>query len=270
MGGSSELVLREVNGWTVGFRGDDGEPLVRDIDLGERLGYERPRKIRDLIERLRDAEKLNDIHQRPTVGRWPGQVAPQAVTEYWLTEAQALKVAAKSETDVADALLDEMIAVYMAARRDELPPQRATSIIQDDHESQLRLLTLRQKLGLEILSAAPPGVLSEDYIRHKIEHSWALVTGQAPVLESQLLDVQGYLRARGLPDATIKSKSSTFGKRVKALYVAQHGEKPKMLHRDINGSSREVASYTERDRPLFDQAFAEMFGAAMTPASAAA
>ena len=33
------------------------------------------------------------------------------------------------------------------------------------------------------------------------------------------------------------------------------------LPRDINGSSREVFSYTERDRRLFDQAFAEMFGA---------
>ncbi|WP_438032415.1 hypothetical protein [Sorangium sp. So ce204] len=268
MGGSGELALREVDGWTVGFRDGDSEPLVRDLDLGERLGFERPRKIRELIDRMENDGKIAAVFRRPTVGR--RGFAEEIIDERWLTEAQALKVAAKSDTDVADALLDEMIRVYMLARRGELPQQRATSVIQDDRESQLRLLALRQRLGLELLSAAPPGVLSEDYIRHKVEHSWALVTGQAPVLESQLLDVQGYLRSRGLPDATIRSKSSTFGKRVKAAYVAQHGEAPKMLHRDINGSSREVASYTERDRPLFDRVFAEMFGAAIVEAASGA
>jgi hypothetical protein len=43
------------------------------------------------------------------------------VEEYWLTEAQALKVVSKSETDKADALLDEVIAVYMAVRRGMVP-----------------------------------------------------------------------------------------------------------------------------------------------------
>jgi hypothetical protein len=116
---TAALTIREVEGWPLGFDIDD-EPRIRDLDLADRLGYERPRKIRDLIARLILDEKLNDIHQRPTVGRWPGQVAAQPVTEYWLTEAQALKVAAKSETEPADALLDEMIRVFLLARRGQL------------------------------------------------------------------------------------------------------------------------------------------------------
>ena len=111
-----------VGAWTLTTTAaTDEEPRIRDLDLAERLGYERPRKIRDLIDRLLREEKLNDIHQRPAVGRRAGQVAAQPVTEFWLTEAQALKVVAKSETAKADAILDEVIAVFIAARRGLLP-----------------------------------------------------------------------------------------------------------------------------------------------------
>ncbi len=114
---AAQMRTVDVQGWPVAFLAGDDEPRVRDIDLAERLGYERPRKIRDLIERMVVARKLSNIHQCPTVGRWPGQIAAVPITEYFLTESQALKVAAKSETEPADALLDEMIAVYVAARR---------------------------------------------------------------------------------------------------------------------------------------------------------
>lgn len=104
-----------VNGYQVAVDGD--EPRVRDIDLGERLGYERPRVIRDLIERLINDKKMNDVHHCRTVRRWPGQVAAVPVTEYWLTEKQALKVVAKSETEIADAILDEVIDVFLEVQR---------------------------------------------------------------------------------------------------------------------------------------------------------
>lgn len=118
------LTIRDVDGWSVGFRDGDSEPRMRDVDLGTRLRFTRPRDVRALIERLVAAGKLNDVHHCDTVSRRPGQVAARPVREYWLTEAQALKVAARSETDVADALLDEMIRVYMLARRGLLPAQQ--------------------------------------------------------------------------------------------------------------------------------------------------
>jgi len=117
---SDAFSIREVEGWPLGFT-CEGEPRIRDLDLGERLGFDRPRDVRKLVARMVDAGKLNDVDQRATVARGEGAVAAQPVTEYWLTEAQALKVAARSETDIADALLDEMIHVFMLARRGELP-----------------------------------------------------------------------------------------------------------------------------------------------------
>lgn len=259
----SDLILREYNGWLVGFRQGDSEPLIRDVDLGARLKFGRPRDIRPLIERMEGDGRIGQVHVRDAVSRTSmprGGFREEVVKEYWLTEAQALKVAAKSETDVADALLDEMIAVYMAARRGQLPQQKAPPSIQDEHEAELRLLTLRQKAALEIY-ATIPGLYSEDFLRHKAEHAAALVTGQKPAIENPLLDVQGYLQRRGVSAAERKKRSGQFGKRVKALYLAQHGKPPPVLARDVNGASREVSSYTERDRPLFDEAFDEMFGA---------
>ena len=118
------MQVRSVEGWPLGFLAGSQEPRVRDTDLGERLGYDRPRDVRKLIERMEIAEKLKDVHRCATVARG---AAPEVLTEYWLTEAQALKVAAKSETDVADALLDEMIRVFMLARRGLLETRPALS-----------------------------------------------------------------------------------------------------------------------------------------------
>ena len=47
---------------------------------------------------------------------------------YWLTEAELLKLCARSETPIAEAILDEMIAVYQAVRRKLLVPAPAPAL----------------------------------------------------------------------------------------------------------------------------------------------
>lgn len=87
------------------------EPLIRDLDLAERLEYEHPRNIRKLVAGLIKSEKLRDVHVRFAQERTSmpqGGEREAKVREYWLTEEQALKVIAKSETAQADALLDEI------------------------------------------------------------------------------------------------------------------------------------------------------------------
>ena len=119
-----ELVPFEVEGWPLARAEGSVVPLIRDLDLAERLGYERPRDIRKLIKRMVDDGKIAGVSMRATVARIqlrPGVERDQTVDEFWLTEAQALKVAARSETEPADALLDEMIRVFMLARRGQLP-----------------------------------------------------------------------------------------------------------------------------------------------------
>jgi hypothetical protein len=116
----TELTLMRVDSWTLATTGfEDGQPRVRDLELAEHLGYERPRKVRDLIRRLAEEGKLPAVYVRPTVGRTSmpnGGARVVQVNEYWLTEAQAHKVVAKSDTLIADAALDEMIQAFMSVR----------------------------------------------------------------------------------------------------------------------------------------------------------
>ena len=99
-----------IQGWEL-VREDrpDAEPLVLDLVVAERLGYERPRKIRELITRMIEEGSLVEV--RPTTGH----------KGYLLTEAQALKVCARSETPAASKVMDEVIAIFVAWRRGTLP-----------------------------------------------------------------------------------------------------------------------------------------------------
>jgi len=115
-----EVEALAVEGWALARVGDE-EPRIEDEELGRRLGYRRPRDVRKLVDRLVRAGILDEETLCATVAQTGGRPA----TVYYLTEAQALKVAAHSETAPADALLDEMIRVFMLARRGALPAVEA-------------------------------------------------------------------------------------------------------------------------------------------------
>lgn len=174
---SDDLTIREVNGWPVGFRDGCNIPLMRDFDLGTKLRLPRPRKIRELIERMEKAGQLSEVYKRPTTGRYelrPGVWHPgQDATEYWLTEAQALKVTARSETDVADEQLDEMIAVYMAARRGELPQQIAAT-----HPN---IGVRKAELFIRIVELLPAGTCEAQRVAN-LAYATAELSGQRPQL----------------------------------------------------------------------------------------
>ena len=134
-----------VNGWRLCvFSTDTGKPRIRDLDLAERLGYAHPLNIRNLIRRLIAERKLSGVHVVSTVKttRMPkhGGVREVHSDEFWLTEAQALKVIARSETDVADQILDEMIEVFQLALHGLLSPARANSA-----ETRLALFLLSER-----------------------------------------------------------------------------------------------------------------------------
>lgn len=113
----SAMVLHEAG---LEFRSDDGEPRIRDLDLAERLGYERPRKIRDVI---REAQKVNGFGICPASGQNHDGGRGRPAEEFWLTERQALFVTTRSGTEeaaeVTMLLVDAFIAVREQIRRDE-------------------------------------------------------------------------------------------------------------------------------------------------------
>lgn len=92
-----------------------GEPRVRDLDLAERLGFDRPRKIRELIERnIAEIEGMGSL--APRRGKSRGQV----FTEYWLNEEQALLVAVLSNAPQAKVVRAMLVRTFVAYRRGQM------------------------------------------------------------------------------------------------------------------------------------------------------
>jgi hypothetical protein len=124
----------KIHGWTLTKTEGADEPLVPDTEIAAKLGYKRPGNIRKLITRMVNAGQLDrcsTVEHRPENGG-------RAVEAYLLTEQQALKVIARSETQVADKILDEVIAVYMAWRKGQLPaPAPATPALDASQVQQI-------------------------------------------------------------------------------------------------------------------------------------
>jgi len=110
-----DLIIRDI----------DGEPRMRDLDIGLALGFDRPRDIRKLIERHMDAilsfgicatvAQIHDGAGRPTA-------------EYWLNEEQALFLCTRSEAPGAVALTRQMVMVFAAWRGGRLPDAPRTPL----------------------------------------------------------------------------------------------------------------------------------------------
>ena len=97
----------------------DAEPRVHDLRLAEALGFERPRTIRQLIERnLAELETHGEVcctaQQTSSKGGRPTQ-------EYWLNEAQALLICMFSRTQNAAEVRRALVEVFMAWRHSQLP-----------------------------------------------------------------------------------------------------------------------------------------------------
>jgi len=105
------------------------EPLVRDLELADFLGFTRLRDIRRLIERMLKAKKLNDIEVCDTVAQTSGG---RPGKEFWLDRTQALLVATQSDTPRAWALTTRMVKVFERVMTKAEPPQRRTELVPID------------------------------------------------------------------------------------------------------------------------------------------
>ncbi|EPY01630.1 hypothetical protein [Magnetospirillum fulvum] len=97
---------------------EGGEVRVLDLTLAEKLGFERPRKVRDLIKRHRDA--LEGIGSLPHRGANPGPKGGRPGTAFYLNEAQAHFITAKAGTKLADIELARVAQVFTEYRRGNL------------------------------------------------------------------------------------------------------------------------------------------------------
>lgn len=101
----------------IGLTEINGEPRARDVDLADRLGFERPRDIRKLVER-----NLAEIEAFGTCATVARVVRGNPVSERWLNEEQALLVAILSDAPNAPAVRAMLIKTFVAWRRGHLIP----------------------------------------------------------------------------------------------------------------------------------------------------
>ena len=93
----------------------DGEPRIFDLVLAERLGFVRPRAVRQLIERSR-----TELESYGLIATRCGAYRNRQYTEYWLNETQALLVCVLSRTERAAEVRRVLIAVFTGWRRGQL------------------------------------------------------------------------------------------------------------------------------------------------------
>ncbi len=147
-----------------------GEPTVRDVDLGARLGFKRADKVRQVIQRHKaEIEGYGPLAQTGAmVGIGSG--AKRAVTEYHLTEEQALCVCQLSRAPKAPAVRRMLIEVFTAYRRGHLVPDLDRSAVGGIVKGIVRK-ALAEALGEMLpemieqrLSADPKMVVTSDFM----------------------------------------------------------------------------------------------------------
>lgn len=126
----------------------DGEPRARDLDIAERLGFERPRDIRKLIER--NLPEIESFGVCATVARTPDQRGGRPATEYWLTEEQALLVASRSDAENAPTVRRMLIKVFVAWRRGHLAPTAMTPAEILFEQAKMMVEVERKQAALEV------------------------------------------------------------------------------------------------------------------------
>jgi phage antirepressor YoqD-like protein len=135
----------------------DGEPRIHDLALAVRLGFDRPRKIRDIIKR--NEAKLLNFGGCPTVGRL---VEGNETKEYYLNQKQSIFICMKSETDRAFDVQVEIVRVF-----DAHLTGGPIAVLPRDYPSALRALadeSERRALVERELEASRPKIAFHDQV----------------------------------------------------------------------------------------------------------
>lgn len=170
------MQTRVIDGFEVALFEDAPEPYIPDVELGKRLGFKRPRAIRQIIKRWHTTGVFRDLrcispHGTANSGAAPRGVARNvAAIQFFLCEADALFVITKSETDLAIQITQKIIDVFMAWRRGQLAQPKTDPALVAIHEElkSLRLLNtnIAQAVGIPL-----PGAIAREAKGRNRSHS---------------------------------------------------------------------------------------------------
>lgn len=132
----------------------NGEPMVGDLELAQRLGYAQAYDIRKLIKRLLDSGRISAEGIFATVANNTGGRGRPGIA-YHLGEKATLKVIVKSETEKSDQITDEIIDVFIAARNGKtIKPKRYVDPLIEQHRQAVGIcratLQLAKMMGTDL------------------------------------------------------------------------------------------------------------------------
>lgn len=251
----SDLVQLDFHGDQLLLADVDGKPHVVLKPAVEGLGLDYPTQYNKLRGR-----SWATVGQRPMVagdGRLREMVTVDVRTFLMLLATIDEKRVAK---DVAPKLV-----MYQAEVADAIEAYwtKGGAINPRATEEQLAAIIDRAERQARVLTALS-GIVDPAWLESKARHVAARALGEEPEdeLSRRPLTVGEYLEERGVEAGFIRKVSGNFGKALKRLYVARHGNPPGKVRRFVDGAHRDVAVYTEADRDLFDTVWADLRGAA--------
>lgn len=227
------------------------EQLVALRPACEQIGVDYARQFRKLKEKhwatvalkttvARDGKLREMVFvSRETFTMWLATIEISRVNE---ASRPALVAFQKEAVAALDSYFHEGGALNPRATEDQL--QRVVDIA----SSRMNLIQMAR------------GIIDDAYLDAQARIVLAAGMGIEPELDEERLplDVTAYLTQQGVSRGDIKALGSTFGKRVKAAYIAEYGAEPKKVWREINGTTRHVFGYTREHLHLFDRVFALM------------
>ena len=165
------MQTRMIDGFEVALFGDAPEPYIPDIELGKRLGFQRPRAIRQIIKRWQKAGALRDIRCVARQESAPRGVARNIpAIQFFIGEADALFIITKSETDVAIQITQQIIDVFMSWRRGQLAQPKTDPALAAIHEElkSIRILNthIAKAVGIPL-----PGAIAREAKGRSRSHS---------------------------------------------------------------------------------------------------
>lgn len=223
----------------------DGEPWFVAADVCAVLGI---RDVSDAVGRLDDADR----------GQTPIRSVPggQARLMWAVSEAGLYELIIRSDKPEARPfrrwVTSEVLPSIRRTGAYVSPTITPTQLDQLSEE-----LEARKTVALLSVLTAARDLVGDDWTQARARSLVAgVVGGEAEIdMERRPLMIHTYLKEKGLSHGLRKTHGSNFGKVVKALYIAKYGKEPGTRETDVDGHWFAACTYSERDRPLLDQAW---------------
>lgn len=157
----------------------------------------------------------------------------------------------------------EMVELFQSEAADALDKffHEGGAINPRASEHQVNALIRQAQMQMELCQAAK-GLIHEDHLEARARVVLARGLGEAPELDAERrpLYTSDFLKEKDLSRKRMQQVAGMFGKRVKREFIVRHGVEPKQYPMNLqNGQVRNVNAYTEADRDLLEQVWADYF-----------